>query len=270
MSNSKRPNRPSAAAAKGATKGVSRKTPRTSQVAVVLIALFCVAAVVGIPLLLNNKDATTPAGSGAVSSNPSPASVADVTCDTAPPAVSNPPQTNTPPDPGLAESSTWEATLHTTCGDIRLQLDGQAAPQTVASFISLARSSYWKDSPCHRLTTAATGIFVLQCGDPTGSGSGSPGYGFGIENAPADGQYPRGTLAMARGQDPNSNGGQFFIVYKDTQLPTGGGGYTIFGKVSEGMQIVDAIVNQGVEDKQSDGAPFQPISILSVDVEKKG
>ncbi len=235
-----------------------------------LIAMFCVAAVVGIPQLLTNKEDKATTVTGAVSSNPSPASVADVTCDTAPPAVTNPPQTSAPPDPSVAENATWEATMHTTCGDIRLQLDGRTAPQTVASFISLARSKYWEDSPCHRLTTAATGIFVLQCGDPTGSGSGSPGYGFGIENAPSDGQYPRGTLAMARGQDPNSNGGQFFVVYKDTQLPTGGGGYTIFGKVTAGMQIVDAIANKGVEDQQSDGSPFQPISILSVDVQKKG
>ncbi len=266
MSNSKRPSRPSAASA---GTGSSRKTSRSSQVAIVLIMVFCVAAVVGIPQLLSKGDKAT-TGSGPLVANPSPASVGDVTCETAPPAVTNPPQTNAPPDPSVAEGSTWEATLHTTCGDIRIELDGKAAPQTVASFISLARSDYWKDSPCHRLTTEATGIFVLQCGDPTGSGGGSPGYGFGIENAPADGQYPRGTVAMARGQDPNSNGGQFFFVYKDTQLPTGGGGYTIFGKVTEGMQIVDAIAAKRVEDKQSDGAPFQPISILSVDVEKKG
>ncbi len=266
MSNSKRPNRPSAASA---GTGSARKTSRSSQVAIVLILAFCVAAVVGIPQLLN-KDDKTATGSGPLVANPSPASAADVTCETAPPAVSNPPQTDAPPDASLAENSSWEATLHTTCGDVRLELDGAAAPQTVASFISLARSGYWKDSPCHRLTTEATGIFVLQCGDPTGTGSGSPGYGFGIENAPADGQYPRGTLAMARGQDPNSNGGQFFLVYKDTQLPTAGGGYTIFGKVTAGMQIIDAIAAKRVEDKQADGAPFQPISILSVDVEKTG
>ncbi len=265
MSNSKRPSRPSAASA---GTGSARKTSRSSQVAIVLIMVFCVAAVVGIPQLLSKDDKTT--GSGPLVANPSPASVGDVTCETAPPAITNPLQTDAPPDPSLAEGSTWEATLHTSCGDIRLELDGKAAPQTVASFIGLARSGYWRDSPCHRLTTAATGIFVLQCGDPTGTGGGSPGYGFGIENAPSDGQYPRGTLAMARGQDPNSNGGQFFLVYKDTQLPTGGGGYTIFGNVTAGMQIIDAIAAEGVEDKQSDGAPFQPISILSVDVEKTG
>ena len=83
----------------------------------------------------------------------------------------------------------------------------------MASFVALAKSGYWADSPCHRLTTS--GIYVLQCGDPTGTGTG-PGYAFGVENAPKDGAYPAGTLAMARTSDPNSNGGQFFIVYKDT------------------------------------------------------
>ena len=75
---------------------------------------------------------------------------------------------------------------------------------------------------------------MLQCGDPTGTGTGGPGYGFGIENAPPDGKYPRGTLAMARTSDPNSNGSQFFLVYRDSQLPTDGGGYSIFGKVTRG------------------------------------
>ena len=101
-----------------------------------------------------------------------------------------------------------------------MELDGKAAPQTVASFIFLARDGYWNDGGCHRLTTEESGIFVLQCGDPTGTGSVVPPYGFGVENAPPDGDYPRRTVAMARGNDPNCNGGQFFFVYKDTQLPT--------------------------------------------------
>ena len=97
----------------------------------------------------------------------------------------------------------------------------------------------------------------------------TPPYGFGIENPPADGNYPRGTLAMARSDDPNTYGGQFFFVYKDTQLPTEGGGYSIFGQVTEGMDIVDAVAQQGVDGGAGDGAPTQPISILSVDVAQK-
>jgi peptidyl-prolyl cis-trans isomerase B (cyclophilin B) len=137
----------------------------------------------------------------------------------------------------------------------------------VSSFIFLAREGYWKDSPCHRLVPQ--GIYVLQCGDPTGTGTGGPGYGYGIENAPADGTYPRGTLAMARTPDPNSNGGQFFIVFEETALPVEGGGYSIFGEVVEGMDIVDAIAEAGVAGGAGDGAPAQPISILDVTVEKK-
>ena len=107
-----------------------------------------------------------------------------------------------------------------------MELDGKAAPQTVASFIYLARDGYWNDGGCHRLTTEASGIFVLQCGDPTGTGHGGAAVRLRHRERPDRTATTRaGTLAMARGDDPNSNGGQFFFVYKDTQLPTDGGGY---------------------------------------------
>lgn len=170
------------------------------------------------------------------------------------------------PTPKSGDPATLTATVETTCGDIVLELDAADAPQTVASFEFLAREGYWDDSPCHRLTTE--GIFVLQCGDPTGTGSGGPGYGYGIENSPADGLYPPGTLAMARTSDPNSNGGQFFVVHDDTQLPTEGGGYSIFGRVVEGMEIVEGVAAAGGAGGAPDGAPAQPISILSVEVGK--
>jgi peptidyl-prolyl cis-trans isomerase B (cyclophilin B) len=271
MSNAKRPGRPTVPPRKGQAQG----TPKGTQIGIAVIAAMCVGAIVLIPVLLNRGDDGGGDGPGDGGSNPpvasvqSPAGVDEVRCDEAPPTPSNPPQFSQPPDPSLAESATWEATVHTSCGDIRIDLDGSAAPQTVASFISLARGGYWNDSPCHRLTTPASGISVLQCGDPTGTGGGSPGYGFGIENAPPSGEYPRGTLAMARSEDPNSNGGQFFIVYKLTRLPTAGGGYSIFGKVTQGLQIVDAIAAHGVHGNGADGAPAQPISILSVEVAKR-
>ncbi|MGH3471343.1 MAG: peptidylprolyl isomerase [Nocardioidaceae bacterium] len=174
------------------------------------------------------------------------------------------------PSMSLAQGTRWTATVSTNCGDIVFDLYGDKAPQTVSSFLQLARAGYWSDSPCQRLTTAASGIYVLQCGDPTGTGRGTPGYGFGIENAPADGNYPAGTLAMARTSDPNSNGGQFFVVYKDTKLPTTGGGYSIFGRVTKGMAIVDGIARQGVANSigPGDGAPAKPISILKIAVVK--
>ncbi|HYO17043.1 MAG TPA: peptidylprolyl isomerase, partial [Dermatophilaceae bacterium] len=160
------------------------------------------------------------------------------------------------------------ATVTTSCGDVTMELDGAKAPQTVASFLSLAKGGYWDDSPCHRLTTS--GIFVLQCGDPTGTGGGTPGYGYGVENAPPSFTYPQGSLAMARTSDPKSNGGQFFIVYKETTLndPTG---YSIFGKITSGMDIVDRVAAAGATpaDANQNTAPLQPISILAVNVTEK-
>ena len=174
------------------------------------------------------------------------------------------------PNKLTAAGKTFIATVTTNCGVITMELYGTKAPQTVASFLSLAKSDYWADSPCHRLTTAAQGIFVLQCGDPTGTGTGSPGYGFGVENAPADFTFPPGTLAMARSSGPNTNGGQFFIVYKQTVLkdPIG---YSIFGRITSGMDIVDRIAAAGATpaDANQNTAPVQPISILTVDVAEK-
>lgn len=175
------------------------------------------------------------------------------------------------PDKKTAEGKTFTATIDTNCGTITAELYGTKAPQAVASFIQLAQQNYWLDSPCHRLTTDAT-LKVLQCGDPTGTGSGSPGYGFGVENAPKDGKYPRGTLAMARTSDPKTgNGGQFFIVYGDSTLPDPNG-YTIFGKVTAGLDIVDKVAAAGVAPgggSPTDGAPAAPISILRVAVTEK-
>ncbi|MGL5930614.1 MAG: peptidylprolyl isomerase [Dermatophilaceae bacterium] len=175
------------------------------------------------------------------------------------------------PDKATAAGKTFVATMTTNCGDIELTLDGAKAPQAVASFLQLARQDYWRNGPCHRLTTTAQ-LKVLQCGDPTGTGQGTPGYGFGVENAPAGGAYPRGTLAMARTQDPKAgNGGQFFLVYDDSSLPDPAG-YTIFGTVTEGLDIVDRVAAEGVAPgggSPEDGPPAAPISILSVAVTEK-
>lgn len=168
------------------------------------------------------------------------------------------------PDKKAAAGRTYLATVQTNCGDIVLQLDGAKAPQTVASFVQLAKG-YYDKSPCHRLVPN----FVLQCGDPTGTGSGGPGYTFGVENAPADNQYARGTLAMARQADRgDSNGGQFFIALTDTSIPSdSAGGYSVFGKVVRGMNVVDYVAAKGADAQTSH--PKQPISILKITVEEK-
>ncbi|RMI42617.1 peptidylprolyl isomerase [Streptomyces triticirhizae] len=134
-------------------------------------------------------------------------------------------------------------TLATTCGDIELTLDPEAAPRTVNSFAFLAGEDYFDHTPCHRLTTE--GIFVLQCGDPTGTGQGGPGYELPDENlddpAVADGVYPTGTVAMAN-SGPDTGGSQFFLVYEDSQLPAS---YTPFGQVTGGLDVLETIAGAG-------------------------
>jgi peptidyl-prolyl cis-trans isomerase B (cyclophilin B) len=269
MSNTRRPG---SSAAPG-----KQSSSQLTSVVVAAVALLCVVAVIAIALLLRGHG-TPAAGAASPSSTvPAPATSeaapttsasapSTLDCKTAPSPVAEPQSFKSPPKASLAQHATWDATIATNCGDIRMRLDGKRAPQTVASFIFLAQKGFFDDSPCHRMTTR--GIFVLQCGDPTGSGSGGPGYGFGIENAPKTGQFPAGAVGMARSTSPTSNGSQFFVVYKNSTLPTQGGGYSIFGKVTKGLGIVQALAKAGVSGGASDGPPAQPISILSVTVKE--
>ena len=246
---------------------------------VILAVILVIAAVIVVPKLVGSSDSPTPAAGSttpASTTTPAPTSSGGLAAGqklaagcTAPPAnQATPKQQKEVPAKATAAGKTFVATVKTTCGDMTFELDGAKAPQTVASFINLAKTGFWAPSPCHRVTTQ--GIYVLQCGDPTGTGQGGPGYTFGIENAPKDGTYATGVLAMARTQDPNSNGGQFFITYKETNLPTDGGGYTIFGKVTKGLDIVEKIAaNKALPPSPTDGTPVSPISILSVSVTEK-
>ncbi|MFI2102301.1 peptidylprolyl isomerase [Isoptericola sp. NPDC019693] len=176
------------------------------------------------------------------------------------------------PDPSAAEDRTWAATLDLCTGagesQVTVELDGAAAPQAVASFVSLAQQGYFDDTACHRLTTQ--GIFVLQCGDPTATGTGDPGYSYGpIENAPKDDVYPAGTLAMARqGGNGESMGSQFFIVYQDSTIPSDtAGGYTVLGTVTSGLDAVQAVADAGVEGGAGDGSPASPVIIEGVETQ---
>ena len=258
---------------RGAKPPVSEDQKDKQLLWIILAVFLIVAAVIVVPKLLPEpKPDTTPAAVSTGDSTSAPGLKAGQTlaagCTTPPALQAEPKKLTAVPAKAAAAGKTWIATVKTTCGDLTFELDGTKAPQTVASFMNLAKEGYWAPSPCHRLTGQEQGLFVLQCGDPTGTGQGGPGYTFGIENAPKDGAYPTGSLAMARTQDPNSNGGQFFIVYKDTKLPTDGGGYSIFGKVTKGLDIVDKIAAGGV--LASDGtAPTHPISILDVQVTEK-
>jgi peptidyl-prolyl cis-trans isomerase B (cyclophilin B) len=160
------------------------------------------------------------------------------------------------PDIALAESRVWTGSMNVGEATLELELDGVNAPQAVANFVSLSQSGFYEGVSCHRLVT--DGIYVLQCGDPDGTGGGGPGYNFGpIENAPADDSYVTGSLAMARvGGDGNSMGSQFFIVYQDSRIPSDDvGGYTIFGKITSGLDGLEPVISAGVEGGATDGPP---------------
>lgn len=172
------------------------------------------------------------------------------------------------PDPALAQARTWTGDLTLNTGELAITLDGKAAPQAVANFVTLADKGFFDGTKCHRLTTS--GIFVLQCGDPDATGQGGPGYTWGpIENAPADGIYPKGTIAMARvGGDAWSMGSQFFIVYQDSPIPSdGAGGYTVFGKVTSGLDVVEAIADAGTAGGATDGPPVSDVIIEGVKIQ---
>jgi peptidyl-prolyl cis-trans isomerase B (cyclophilin B) len=178
-----------------------------------------------------------------------------------------PPRTGqVPTEPGEVSVS-----MSTDQGNLGLLLDNAKAPCTVNSFASLAQQGYFNDTTCHRLTTSSS-LSVLQCGDPTGEGTGGPGYEFANEyptnqyqpDDPALQQavvYPRGTLAMANA-GPDTNGSQFFLVYQDSQLPPG---YTVFGRIDDtGLATLDKIAQAGVGGGGEDGPPATPVKVKSV------
>jgi peptidyl-prolyl cis-trans isomerase B (cyclophilin B) len=257
----------------------------------VVAAVVVVGAVVATVLITNKKDdkkatasSTTSAASSQEAPPPSPPPAngqlppftpsANLGANCQYPASSeaaakqvNPPRTGkVPTDP-----ATVSASMATNQGNIGLQLDNAKAPCTVNSFVSLAQQGYFDNTPCHRLTTSSA-LAVLQCGDPTGSGSGGPGYSFADEY-PVDQYpqgdpglqkpvlYPRGTLAMANA-GPATNGSQFFLVYKDSQLPPN---YTVFGTIDQtGLATLDKIAAAGVAGGAEDGKPATDVTIKSI------
>ncbi|MFM6971921.1 MAG: peptidylprolyl isomerase [Rhodoluna sp.] len=169
------------------------------------------------------------------------------------------------PQPELSQNRAWTGTMEVGNQKLSITLDGAKAPQAVANFLALNNQHFFNGISCHRLTTA--GIFVLQCGDPNGDGTGGPGYNWGpIENAPADNLYKKGVLAMARrGGDGSSMGSQFFIVYQDSVIPSdNAGGYTVFGEITKGLDKLSPIFDAGVVDGKSDGTPAKPTQLGAI------
>lgn len=181
-----------------------------------------------------------------------------------------------PPTGDQPRHGTADITITTNKGEIPIGLDRNGAPCNVASFVHLTEDGYFDDSECHRLTVAAAGapLSVLQCGDPTGTGLSGPGYSV-VDEPPTDlpvaedgsgsAIYPRGTVAMAKSQAPNSAGSQFFLVYEDSTLPPE---YTVMGTIGEpGLKVLDEIADAGVKSddtsSQDNQVPKKPITIKS-------
>jgi peptidyl-prolyl cis-trans isomerase B (cyclophilin B) len=156
----------------------------------------------------------------------------------------------------------YQAKIKTNRGTVVIDLLNSKATCTVNSFVYLAKQKYFSNTKCHRLTTA--GIYVLQCGDPTGTGTGGPGYKFADENL-SGAKYTAGTVAMAN-TGPDTNGSQFFLVYRDSlTLPAN---YTPFGTISSGLGIIQNIAKAGTSNGSSDGHPKEKVVIESVEITK--
>ncbi|MFE3165832.1 peptidylprolyl isomerase [Streptomyces sp. NPDC059224] len=172
------------------------------------------------------------------------------------------------PAMSIDTSADYTMKLATTCGDIDVALKTAAAPHTVNSFDFLASKGYFDHTKCHRLTT--NGIYVLQCGDPTATGSGGPGYTIPDENLKdkslTGGVYPAGTIAMANTGQKHTGGSQFFLVYQDSQLPAS---YTPFGTVdAAGLKVLKKIAAAGESTGAGDGAPNATVVINKATVTK--
>jgi peptidyl-prolyl cis-trans isomerase B (cyclophilin B) len=223
-----------------------------------------------------NDDPASAAPSDAASATSAvaqPAASGPGTCDY--PSDGSAAKENTPPPAeGVSSEGTVSVAVATSAGPIGLTLNRAEAPCTVNSFVSLAGQGYFDGTSCHRLTTGE-GLKVLQCGDPTGTGTGGPGYTIPDEApttlapSPSGGgtvTYPRGTLAMAKTAQPNSGGSQFFLVYADSTLPPD---YTVFGTIDEaGLATIDTVAAAGTDDSNGtgDGKPKAPIEIQTVTV----
>jgi peptidyl-prolyl cis-trans isomerase B (cyclophilin B) len=235
-----------------------------------LAAIVVIAVAVGVFFLVKPSGGSA-AASSTTSAPPSASATASAAAPVVEPAthcayttggsaarkVGAPPAT---PD----STAAYQATVKTNRGNIVINLLNSKATCTVNSFVYLAAKNYFSNTECHRLTTS--GIFVLQCGDPTGTGSGGPGYTFNDENL-TGAKYTAGTVAMAN-SGANTNGSQFFLVYQNSlSLPAS---YTPFGTIVSGLNIIQNVAKAGSDNSNGsgDGHPKEKVEIESVTIKK--
>ncbi|MGY1650444.1 peptidylprolyl isomerase [Geodermatophilus sp. SYSU D01119] len=257
---------------------LARKRRRNLLVVVTVVAVAVVAGAVALFAGIGGGDDPDSAAATGTSTSAAPEATAapattnadgTVTCTYAPDTSGNPNLTEagTPPDPAATPASgTVSLLMSTDQGDIPLTLDRAKAPCAAASFAYLASQQFFDGSPCHREVNQPT-FGVLQCGDPTGTGSGGPTYKFAEEVTPET-TYPRGTIAMANSGTPGSTGSQFFLCFVDTQLSPD---YTAVGTVDEaGLAVLDTIAAAGndgsFEPSPGGGAPNLPVTIQTMTV----
>jgi peptidyl-prolyl cis-trans isomerase B (cyclophilin B) len=252
-----------------------RRARRTAQWVAGSLVLLVVAGIVSYTVVHLTSSASASAGTSpsatpsasltpSASPSPSPTPSGSLTRCTYTPSPPASRKVGMPPaKPDL--KANYQATIKTNRGDIVINLLNSRAPCTVNSFVYLAGKNFYNNTPCPRLVTS--GFYILQCGDPTGTGRGGPGYRFGDENL-AGAKYPAATVAMANTGAPDSNGSQFFLVYKDTPLPPS---YTPFGTIVSGMNVLQGIAKAGFGpplNSAGGGHPKEKVTIESVAIKK--
>jgi peptidyl-prolyl cis-trans isomerase B (cyclophilin B) len=253
-----------------AVKKARRRNALIATVVAVVVAASAAAYAGG--LVTSGKKDDTDASAATASPSAAAGGKASDPCRKPEPGKAGTQQWKKEPAVTIDKSAKYTFTLGTTCGSIPIALDAAKAPHTVNSFKFLADKGFFDHTRCHRLTSK--GLYVLQCGDPTGSGSGGPGYtipdenltAFGKANATGTVTYPAGTVAMANTGQKHTGGSQFFLVYRDSPLPPS---YTPFGTISaSGLKVLTKIAAAGDATGSGDGAPKATVVINKATVKE--
>lgn len=226
---------------------------------IIVCGIVLITAVGGVSVFFASRRSGAPTNNTANISD-----MTTTTTDTATPSQESPlisPEPSGPPAITIDKTKSYTAVLTTTAGVIELSLSASKMPITVNNFVALSRKKFYDNTIFHRVIKG----FMIQGGDPKGDGTGGPGYQFNDE--PFEGDYTRGTVAMANA-GPNTNGSQFFIMQANYPLPKN---YVIFGSVTKGMDVVDAIANAPVKTSASgeQSSPVTPVTVTSVQIQEK-